>query len=186
MANRDLQWQFYTREIRTPLASEVWGIIQGKQIFKSQQHETNHFFQKVFIGPVSLSEIWSISQKIFIGPESLSEIWSILGTRKKLFSQDSENSSFFEELENSFPLKVSGNCSHTFSLLLASKNSLFVLRVFFFIFFSSNFLYFCAAIPVERLLCFGYLHMSGRVWGDPRGFPMEEPQWKIFQPRPLV
>ena len=40
--------------------------------------------QKIFIGPESLSEIWSIPQKIFIGPESLSEMWSILGVGKSL------------------------------------------------------------------------------------------------------
>ena len=62
-----------------------------------------------------------------------------------------------EKLEHIFPQKVSGNCSHTFSLFCA----------LFFLYFSiclssnlsSNFLYFCAAIPVERLLCFGYLYI---------------------------
>ena len=55
-----------------------------KPHFLMTTFEKSNFFPKIFIGPVSLSEIWSIFPKISIGPESLSESWSILGVGKSL------------------------------------------------------------------------------------------------------
>ena len=60
------------------------------------------------------------SQNVFIGPESLSEIWSILEVGKIDFPKS-------EKLEKSVSQKVSGNCSHTFPLFFAPKTSPFFL-----------------------------------------------------------
>ena len=69
--------------------------------------QKSHFFQNVFVGPVSLSEIWSIFQNVFVGPVSLSELFY------KIFYkiQNLEKSSFQknENLEKKvFPPKCRG------------------------------------------------------------------------------
>ena len=67
--------------------------------------------------------------KIFNGPESLSEIWSICQTKssdQRAYPRFGKcEFSRFEKLETSFYKKVSGNCSHTFSLFFALQNLYF-------------------------------------------------------------